>query len=207
MAPGVQIFITLTCFFILAGVFIPVSATPFPANHQNLTFLTEEFPPFNYLENSTPRGLAVDLLAAIMKEAGDEIPATDIRVVPLNEGLSAVRNTTGSVIFSIARTPNREKYYHWIGPFASYNIVLFSLRDRNITIQSAGDLDKYTIGAVTSDVSLEKLTQLGVSPEKIITNPDPIELFRLLDEGTIDLVTSGDIAGEYFIRKMNGKPE
>lgn len=207
MVPDLQSFVIFFGFLILAGVFSPVTAAQVPVSLQNLTYLTEEFPPFNFQENSTPTGLAVDLLVAITKEVGDEIPAAAVRVVPLSEGLATVRNTTGSVIFSIARTPNREDSYRWVGPFASYNIVLFSLRSRNITVPSAEDLRDYTIGAVTSDVSVEKLVQLGVSPGNIVTNPDPVELITLLDEGKIDLVTSGDIAGEYFIKKMNGDPE
>ncbi len=170
-------------------------------------FLTEEFPPFNFHENNISRGLAVDLLSAITREAGAEVPASVVHIVPLNEGLATVRNTTGSVIFSIARTPAREDQYRWIGPFASYNIVLFSRRSDNITISSGDDLSDYTIGAVTSDVSVDRLIDLGVSPENIITDPDPLELIRLLDNGTIDLFTSGDIAGNYFITLMNATPE
>lgn len=207
MAPDILNSITLIVFLILPGIFIPVAAAQVPTSLQNLTYMTEEFPPFNFQENGTPTGLAVDLLVAITKEAGEEIPAADIKVVPLTEGLSSVRNTTGSVIFSIARTPNREGYYRWVGPFASYNIVLFSLRSRNISILSPEDLRDYSIGAITSDVSVEKLVQLGVNPDNIVTDPDPVELFRMLDSGTIDMVTSGDIAGEYFIKKMNGTPE
>ena len=206
MAQVIQKIVIIIGFLIIAGVFTQ-SAAQEPDSLQNITYITEEFPPFNFQENDTPTGLAVDLLVAITKEAGDEIPATDVNIVPLSEGLSTVRNSTGTVIFSIARTPDREEFYRWIGPFASYNIVLFALRSHNIQIHTTDELKNYTIGAVTSDVSVEKLIQLGVSPENIVTNPNPIELFRMLDEGTVDLVTSGDIAGEYFIKKMNGKPE
>ncbi|MDD1728985.1 MAG: transporter substrate-binding domain-containing protein, partial [Methanospirillum sp.] len=97
--------------------------------------------------------------------------------------------------------------YRWVGPFATYDIVLFSLRSRNITISSSEELRNYTIGAVTSDVSAERLSELGVNSENIVTNQDPTELFRLLEAEKIDLVTSGDIAGEYFIKKRNGTPE
>lgn len=194
-------------FFILAAAFIPGSAAQDQYSFSNLTYMTEEFPPFNFLENGTPTGLAVDLLVAITKEAGDTLSTAKIRVIPLREGLEAVRNTPGSVIFSIARTPNREEDYRWVGPFTSYNIVLFSSRSRNITIQSPDDLKDYIIGAVTSDVSVENLILMGITPDHIVTNPDPVVLLRMLDNETVDLVTSGDIAGEYFIKKMNGNPE
>jgi len=206
MDTGIRGFVIIIGFLVCTGVCI-TATTAQDNSLKNLTYLTEEFPPFNYEENGTPAGLAIDLLAAVTREAGDGIPAGDIRIVPLNEGLSTVRNTTGAVIFSIARTPGRENDYRWIGPFATYSIVLFSLRDRNITSLSAGELRDYTIGAVTSDVSVEKLAELGVSPEHIVTNPDPAELFRMLDEGTIDLVASGDIAGEYFMKKTDRNPE
>lgn len=188
---------------IIAGVFIPSTVAENNTTFHGITYFTEEFPPFNYLENNSTAGIAISLLHAITKENGDEISSSDITIVPLQEGLSTVRNTTGSAIFSIAKTPDREPNYRWVGPFATYDIVLYSLKSSNLTISSPEDLQNYTFGAVTSDVSIEKLSQIGVNSSKIITDQDPIELFKLLKSGKIDLVTTSDTAGKYFLKKMN----
>jgi len=188
---------------IVAGIFIPSTVAENNTTFHGITYFTEEFPPFNYQENNSTAGIAISLLRAITKENGDEISPSDITIVPLQEGLSTVRNTTGSAIFSIAKTPERESNYRWVGPFATYDIVLYSLKSSNLTISSPEDLQNYTFGAVTSDVSIEKLSQIGVNTSKIITDQDPMELFRLLKSGKIDLVTTSDTAGKYFLKKMN----
>jgi len=197
---------TVIAVLILACIVFPISAASEEYSLTDFRYLTEEFPPFQYNENGEVTGLATDLLLAITKEAGAEINAGDITVVPLDEGLKTVRDTPGTVIFSIAQTPEREDLYRWVGPFTSYDIVVFAKRGSQVTIGNAEDLKSYTLGAVTGDVSIEKLTDLGVDPDALITNPDPLVLFAMLYNGDIDLVASGDVAGEYFARESGQRP-
>lgn len=158
------------------------------------------------MENGTPTGFSVDLLEAITKEVGDEIVASDINQVPWNEALETVRNTPDTVLFSTVRTPEREDQFRWVGPFISHDIVLYAVRSNPVTINSTGDLASYTIGAVTNDAAIQKLTDIGISSDVIITDPDPVVLFGKLRDGEVDLVASGDVAGEYFLDKMNERP-
>ena len=190
----------------ISGILLPSGAASESLAFHDMQYYMEEYPPFNFVLNGTPTGLAVDLLGAITREAGDPVSADQIRLVTLEEGLDIVKNTPGSVIFSIARIPPREDDYLWAGPLGTYDIVLFSRNDGNITISSDTDLRKYTVGAVASDASIEELMRRGVDKDQIKTDPDPEVLFTLLEEGAVDLVITGDIAGESVIRRIN-KPE
>ncbi len=199
-------FLAIILIFCISMTFSLGDSVEKTVNMTDLTVLSEEFYPYNYMENTTPAGLAVDLLGAITREAGDEILPAAIRIVPLHEGLQKTQDYPSILLFSIARTPSREEFYEWVGPFATYNIVLFARTSSKIRIQSEEDLNAYQIGATTADVSVEKLKTIGVSPDHIITDPDPLVLLDMLDEGKIELMTSGDIAGEYFIRKSGRFP-
>lgn len=164
----------------LAGTLLPAGSASESVPFHDLQYYMEEYPPYNFINNDTPSGLAVDLLAAITREAGDPVSTDSIRVVPLKEGLDIVKNTPDTVIFSIARIPSREDDYSWAGPVGTYDIVLFSRSGDNIGITSDDDLSKYTFGAVTADASVEELKVRGVDEAQIITDPDPGALFALL---------------------------
>ncbi len=191
---------------VLACLVFPVCALSDEYTLSDLVFLTEEYPPFQFETDGVVTGLAIDILHAIGEEAGFEITGADITLVPLQEGLSTVRDTPGTVIFSIARTPEREDLYRWVGPFTSCNIVLFAKRSNPVTLKGPEDLRSYTIGAVTGDVSVEMLAGLGLDPGSLRTDPDPRILFTMLNEGTIDLLATGDAAGNYFAREIGDRP-
>lgn len=49
---------------------------------EDLVFVTEDYPPYNYVENGTAQGIAVDLLLEAFQKTGSTISAYDIRVLP-----------------------------------------------------------------------------------------------------------------------------
>ncbi|MBN1166477.1 MAG: transporter substrate-binding domain-containing protein [Methanospirillaceae archaeon] len=197
---------TVIAGIVLACLVFPVYGESDEYNLSDLVFLTEEFPPFQFAKDGVVTGLTTDILHAIGEEAGFLITDADISLVPLQEGLSTVRETPGTVIFSVAKTPEREDLYRWVGPFTSYDIVLYAKRSNPVTIKEAEDLRSYTIGAVTGDVSGEMLLDLGMDPGSLRTDPDPRSLFTMLDEGTIDLLATGDAAGNYFAGEIGQRP-
>lgn len=196
----------MACILLMSGLTLPFSAADEMAV-PTVRYIAEEFPPFVYLEDGRPTGLGVELLIEIRNETGLEITPKAIDILPLHEGLNLTADTPGTIFFSIARSPEREEKYAWIGPFASYDIVLFSLRSRNITIASPEDLAQYTIGAVTSDIAISEIKRQNIPEVKILTRDEPEDLIVDLNEGVIDVFATGDMAGEYFIRKEGFRPE
>ncbi len=67
-----------------------------------LTFLTEEFAPVNYVEDGEPAGISVDILEAIFEDVGAS--GAQVRVVDWEDGYEAVMNNDSTVLFSMART-------------------------------------------------------------------------------------------------------
>lgn len=197
---GFFVFVLLAACIALSGC-VSEDTTGAP----DLIFLTEDFPPFNYEEGGELKGIGVDLLKAVYQENGFSLPEDAIRIGLFTEGYQTTHSTPGYALFSTARTPEREDEFLWAGPIASYEIVLFSRRGSGITVTDDADLNQYRIGAVEDDVSILELIRAGVDEAQIITDPDPINLIRMLDRGEIDLYASGDIAGEYLIAEATGK--
>jgi polar amino acid transport system substrate-binding protein len=184
------------------------TAVPAESNDDTLSgliWVTEEYPPYNFQENGTISGLMVDVVTATARTAGTELLRESIRILPWSEAYQTAVQNPGTVIFSIARIPEREDLFSWVGPVVSSDISLYSSRSRDITINDTWELANYTLGAVTDDIAINFLEEAGIDKETIITDPDPQTLITYLDDGTIDLFAYGSIAAEYHIRNITGK--
>lgn len=171
-----------------------------------LRYLTEEWAPFNYLENGTAAGLSVEILEAVWQDVGANLTRADIRVVPLSDAFRQAQNDTGTVVFSIVRTPERDPLYQWAGPFTRGTFVLWAPVNRNITISSDADLQGYRIGAVEATVENDLLAERGVNGSRVTHGKTPEDLLRMLEAGEIDLWATGDLAGRFQMMKTAADP-
>ncbi len=171
-----------------------------------LNYLTEEWAPFNYQEGGKPAGISVEILEAIFRNMGVNRTRADVRIVPLADGFKQAQGNTSIVLFSIVRTPEREPFYKWAGPFTKSSFVLFAPASRNITISSSQELNKYRIGAVKSSIENDLLISQGVNASNMVSGLVPDDLIRMLDSGQIDLWATGDLAGRFEIKKAGINP-
>ncbi|MDN7025103.1 transporter substrate-binding domain-containing protein [Methanoculleus sp. FWC-SCC1] len=171
----------------------------------HLQYLTEELAPYNFEENGTPTGISVEILEAIFRDIGMNRSREDVRIVPFAEGVRAAQNGS-TVLFSVVRTPEREPLYKWAGPFTTGRIVIYAPMDRNITIASAEDLNRYRIGTVQASVENDQLADEGVNASQIVNGPAPEDLLRMLDAGEIDLWATGDLAGRHQMLQTAENP-
>jgi len=171
-----------------------------------LNYLTEEWAPFNYLENGNVTGISVELLESIFKNIGVNRSRVDVHIVPLAEGFQIAQNNTSTVLFSIVRTPEREPLYKWAGPFTKASFVLYAPMSSNITISSPSDLNNYRIGAVNASIENDLLTSQGVNKSHIVNGQTPEDLLKMLEKGQIDLWATGDLAGRHQMLRTAADP-
>jgi polar amino acid transport system substrate-binding protein len=170
----------------------------------DLTFYTEELPPYNYQENGTVQGMSVDLLEAVTEEMGTKVSREDVQLVTWTEGYQAVLNGNNTVLFSMARTPERENLFKWAGPIYTNRKVLFARTESGITINNPEDLNNYRIGVITDDIAIQYLLDLGVDQSQIVTENDVEILIDKLNNGDIDLWAYPEASGRYFTEKVTG---
>ncbi|MFA5268398.1 MAG: transporter substrate-binding domain-containing protein [Methanoregula sp.] len=173
----------------------------------HLNYLTEEWAPFNYKKDGVPAGISVEILEAVFRNTGVNRTRADVRIVPLSEGFSQAQGNTGTVLFSIVRSPEREPLYKWAGPFTKGRFVIFAPVSRNITITSPEDLDRYRIGAVKGTMENTLLTEKGVNASGIVNGLVPDDLIKMLEEGQIDLWATGDVTGRYAMAVAGTDPD
>jgi polar amino acid transport system substrate-binding protein len=169
-----------------------------------LTYYTEQFPPYNYQENGTLKGVAVDLLGEITGKMGRRVTPDQVQLVPWTEGYQAALTRNNIVLFSTYRLPERAQSFKWAGPIFTERHVLFATRDQAVAINDSGDLKGYRIGVVTDDAGIQQLLNLGVDRNQLVYDTNVSVLIGKLSRGEIDLWCYPEIVGRSIARQVTG---
>lgn len=172
-----------------------------------LTYLTEEFQPYNYEANGTVQGIATDLLKSTLARLDVPANATTVRIVPWTEGYASALNNSDTVLFSTFRTPEREKLFLWAGPLGREDYVLFADRTRNISIATDADLARYRIGTVTDDAAVQYLADHGVPKGRLVLDTNATTGVRRLASGEVDLFAYAVQTGRLVLNSTVTNPE
>lgn len=170
----------------------------------NLTYYTEQLPPYNYMENGTLKGISVDLLEAVTEKMGKKVTREEVRLAPWTEGYQAALTQNNTVLFVTARTPEREQSFKWAGPIYSDKYVLFAKRDPGIIIEDPEDLKEYRIGVITDDATVQQLLNIGVNQSQIVLKSNASANIAALENDEIDLWACPEEAGRYFTEQVTG---
>ena len=170
--------------FLISSIYLGFSFNAFTQDVDDLVYMTEEYPPLNYLEDGEIKGLSVELLKLIWKKMG--YPEQKIVLFPWARGYKLVQEKKNHVLFSMVRTKEREPLFKWVGPIVTTEYVLVGLTKNKIKINSLEDAKKYSIGTVREDATEQILIQAGFSKIQPVSK---IKLnIKKLKAGRIDLL-------------------
>lgn len=172
----------------------------------DLTYYTEQLPPYNYQENGTLQGISIDLLEAITEKMGRKVSRDEVLLVPWTEGYQTVLSHNNTVLFTTVRLPEREQSFKWAGPIYTYTNVLFARPDKGITIEKPEDLKDYRIGVIVDDVAIQQLLDAGVNKSQLVQETNASVLVDKLNNSEIDLWAYPEAAGRHFIEQATGNP-
>lgn len=131
------------------------------ANEQTLTIYTEEFPPYNFSKNGEISGINIRIVQAACQESGIHCEFT---MLPWNRAMRMARKGPNTGLISTARTPERETWFKWVGPFIKSQNCIFKLASRkDINLPNAESAHKYILGgsAYASAAYKKTLDALG----------------------------------------------
>ncbi len=169
----------------------------------SVVLLTENFPPYNMAKNGKNfaqdeniDGIAVDIVREMFKRAGINYSLT-LRF-PWERIYKLALEKPGYGVFVMARLPDREALFKWVGPIGPDDWIMLARADSKITLQTLEQARKYKIGAYKGDAIAETLTKQGLAPIVALRDQDNA---RKLVSGQIDLWATGDPAGRYLARQ------
>lgn len=156
----------------------PGSAAP-----ASLRLLSEEFPPINFTEGGQPRGLSIDIVQAIQKRLGQALP---IEFMPWARAFREAQDGPPAALFSMARIPEREKLFQWVGPIVSFQSTFYAKAGSGIRLASLAEARRATKVLVVRDwYTLTQLQSAGFRNLQLIS--DPIQGVRMLAAGRAPL--------------------
>jgi len=169
-----------------------------------VSIYTESNPPQSYLDNEgSLTGSSVEIVQAMMTVIGrDDL----ITLTNWTDAYDQVLLNPNSMIFSTARTTQREPYFEWVGPVCKKNACFFVKTGSPVQLNTIDDAKTLgTIGVPEGWSSENELIGLGFT--NIQTWATPQEVFEKLIEGTADAVVLNDIAISYLADQTGHNPD
>ena len=164
-----------------------------------LHFITENYKPFNFTENSALKGLAPDLLKEVCSRLN--VPL-DVKVLPWSDGYNSALTTDNAVLFSTVLNSERKNLFKWAGPIASIDWKFYASSKNIIGLNSQDDAKKQSKIGVIKDYSIEQYLA-GQGFNNLVYCSDNIDAFTKLLNGEIDLFPSDAITAEAALATLN----
>ncbi len=173
--------------FVLLPALALALATPALAAESapELRVLTESFPPFNYQDDAGKlTGQSTEVVEALLERLEREDP---IALMPWAEAYEIATAESNVVLYSTARTKERELQFGWVGPIAAYHHAFYGRADKPRSIRSLEDARAAgRIGVVRDTARHEFLQQNRFADLALYSSEEA--MFEALAAGNVALV-------------------
>jgi len=171
-----------------------------------LQMITEDYPPFNFEQDGQVTGISVDLLAAILAEAGSTQTIDEVRLMPWARGYSIVQEQPNTMLFATTRSQEREEMFQWVGPIADTKIVLLAKKGQ-IQFSDLDELKAYRIGTVRDDIGEQLLVQAGFNIDDLDRGNNPSSNVKKLAIHRIDIFAYEESVAKWKLKEIGESPE
>lgn len=125
-----------------------------------LTLLTEENPPYSFLEKGKVQGSTAEIVRDMAARAGVSVT---VELLPWGTAYTRAQGQRDTCLFPTARQENRERLFLWVGPLATNPWAVYGKGDFALPIRSLKDLAPYRIGTVARDTKNDFLRENAVT--------------------------------------------
>lgn len=179
--------------------------TPWLASaDQPIRIVTEELPPYSMTIDGKLGGMATEVVQAILEEIGEQ---TSIQSMPWARAYDIALNGRNVLIYSIARTAEREELFHWIAPIAPGHWFLYSSKP-NLHLRNLDEARQYQIATVKGDAGEQYLLDHGFEIGKNLQSSNHYSLnYEKLRMGRVDLWIVNKINADYILHQQEQQAE
>lgn len=140
---------------------------------------------FSYMQHGKIAGPASAVVEATLQRAG----LNDYRIAlyPWARAYDMARQEPNVLIYLIARTPERESLFKWVGELTRIEYHFYKLRERkDIVAGNLQDAKQYRVGVLRDDLRHQYLQAQGFT--KIVVSAQNLDNFRKLLNRQVQLV-------------------
>jgi len=169
-----------------------------------LQVVTEELPPYNMTLDGRLTGMSTEVVQAALQEAGLSAP---IQSMPWARAYDLALHDENVLIYSMARIPERETLFQWVGAIAPTTWYMYSFTQRPVPLGSLDDAKAYQNGVVKQDVGELYLIAHGFSNGINLQSSNRRELnYEKLKSGHIDLWIANELNAIWLARQAGDDP-
>lgn len=159
-----------------------------------IRYMTEEYPPYNFMIDSQVKGISPDLLRLMWKKM--HMQEQPIEMLPWARGYKLTLNKQNHLLMSMTRIKEREELFKWVGPIASSKYVFITLTNSKIDISSIEEVKNYRIGNIRGDATEQMLKSANFKNENIIKINKITQAIKMLKAKRIDFIAFEE--GSFF---------
>lgn len=166
---------------------------------EKLTAVTENLSFLQHKKDGQISGYAVDVINELSNIAGEDI---EIQMLPWARALHIAENKPNTLIFSIARTLERENHFIWGGVLLDSPLYIWKLKNQESESNNhyfIKDNDVY--GASRMSAGFEYLKMQKVSNIHIVNTQ--AQTLKLLFNKRVDFIISSEEGINYRLKKLN----
>ncbi|MCQ4258608.1 substrate-binding periplasmic protein [Stutzerimonas stutzeri] len=165
--------------------------------------VTEEWAPYNYLENNQLTGMATEIVRAIMALTGDDF---EMVMLPSMRSAHALQNRPKTIMYSLFLTAGREPLYKWVGPIVEVSIHPYQLANTPRPVNSLAHLQSVPkITTRHAGLVPDLLESMGFNNLDKSAARSP-QLYRMLLAGRAEIVVGDTDAGVAHYTRLMGMP-
>jgi polar amino acid transport system substrate-binding protein len=193
-----RLFFTKSVFLLLACICVTehFASESLP----DVRVVTEEGYPINYTSETTGEvtGFATEFLRIVLDEAQ---VSYDIKSYSWTRAFKIAREEPNVLIYSMARTPEREDNFNWLFEIMTLNYFLYGASERANEFKSLDNSRDYKVAVVAGSVTQKYLEQDGY--KNLVLAQDYEQLNNLVQRSRVDLIASSEFAIKSFINKFD----
>lgn len=154
-----------------------------------LQLYTEESPPLNFTRDGQLTGFSTDIVHQLAARTGD---VTHIKLAPWTRGYAMAQVTPDVGIFTMARIPEREQSFQWVGPISLSLNRFYTRKGSGIRIESIAAAQTRQLVLPRAWYSYQYLVDKGFSNIYTVTSAE--RMMQMFRSGRGDMLAVSDIA-------------
>ncbi|UVC07062.1 transporter substrate-binding domain-containing protein [Rhizobium sp. TH2] len=160
------------------------------AQAEDIHLVTEEYPPFAFLEDGKYKGSSVDQVEILMKDAGLDY---SMDMMPWARALALAERQPLHCVFTAAHNEERDPHFKWIEPLLAGRTLLIRKAGSKIAPKTIDEAKDYLVGTQRDDFTADLLKKHGF--DKLDLAADFNLTLKKLMLGRIDLMP---ISEDYY---------
>jgi ABC-type amino acid transport substrate-binding protein len=180
---------------VACAVLLSVLAPQRAGAQETLKAVTANLAPYSIQGNHDEPGFSYELLTEMGKRAGLKI---EMEFLPWLRALAVAKETPNTLLFTLARRPDREREYSWLVDMIDHEVVFATTKVPIDTVEQAKPL---SVSAVPGSPQERELKQANI--RLIESLEDPNRAAKMLERGRIDAWYTFDLRAA-FVWKKNG---